>query len=790
MDPGLSMARAPRWPLFAAAAYTTFPVYGSLIPFRWNAVELGAAWAQFGVLLAGPMRVASRADFAANVLLALPLALLWLAAGVTLLGLRRRVAIATAALGVWLGCSALALGLEFAQVFFGGRQPALSDVVAQSIGAALGVVGFALVPRRFWLRSNSAAGTWQRALGVYLAGVVLYALLPLDLTVSRSDLAAKWAAGKVHPLPFVHWRDQPLVGVVDFVLDAAIWALAAVLVRRWRQGPLGAWGGTLVGMAAALEAAQLLVLSRVVDATDVVAAAAGVAAVALVPQVAEGDRHSQRAPGWRRLGWPMLAAVAIVAVHAWPFGFVTDARLLRPRLQELTWLPFASYATNTELYLVTNVLRRVALYGAFAALCFWGMQPRRMAASVRTVLVTLATAALAGLVEALQVFLPARVVDTGDVLIAAGVAALVTTLWSGLIAAPRRAAAARQALAERPTPPSTPPSTPTPAAKHQRAAAALLAGGLIALAVLTAYAPQVPYNLRELLAPHGWPWPAVVVTAAALMLFGLPAWVARTAAPSRAGVHAFATMAALLGVPSAVGLLLLLGAPRESVHDIVGSPVTGIHAALELLLRLASLLLGVVWSMALGHALHGAALEPGRRGGSVAHLLLHGLWVVPLWHAVVVTWAGTDNLTELMAGGGGPVATACLMAYGVLLGTSGAALWAASRRPRMARLAVAVLVAAAGLWLAWMLIDAGTELTIVKYGRVFSTLQFLLSTDRATYVDGWALVARFAAAHIAVAVLAGVGALIVGAWWLPSSGPRGPLHSDRARRPDRSENAR
>lgn len=763
MDSGAPVARAPRWPVFAAAVYTAFPVYGSLIPFRWNAVELGSALTQFGVLLSGPMRVASRADFAANVLLALPLALLWLAAGVTLLGLQRRIAIAAAALGVWLGCSALALGLEFGQVFFGGRQPALSDVVAQSIGAALGVVGFVLVPRSFWLRSGSASATWQRALGVYLAGVVLYALLPLDLTVSRSDLAAKWAAGKVHPLPFVPWRSQPLVGVVDFVLDATIWAIAAMLVRQWRQGHIGGWGVALVTMATLLEGAQFLVLSRVVDATDVVAAAAGVAAVVLVSH-AGGRGRPLRGKAVLRLVGPPVVAVVILVVHAWPFDFVTDARLLRPRVHALTLLPFASYATNTELYLVTNVLRRVAQYGLFAVLFLWALQPWRFAAGIRATLVTLTTGALAALVEVMQVFLPGRVVDTGDVLTAAGVAALVSSLWSGFIAAPHRLPSPPQGRPERS---SSATVLERSTGKDQRAVAAAVAAAAFGLAVMLAYVPQVPYNLRELLAPDGWPWPALAVTAAALMLFGLPAWVARTAAPLAGGVQGVWTGAALLGVPLLVALLLVLGAPRESVHDIVGSPVTGMPAVLELVLRLGGLLLGVVWGIALGHALHGAVLDTGQRGGAIAHLLLHGLWVVPLWHGTVVVWASTDNLTELMAGGGGTVATACLLAYGTLLGITAAVLWTASRQPGFARLALTALALMGSAVVGWALLDAGTEHTIVKYGRVFSALQFLLSTDRATYVDGGVLALRFAAAHLALGLVAGIGAIVVGAWRPP-----------------------
>jgi hypothetical protein len=65
--------------------------------------------------------------------------------------------------------------------------------------------------------------------------------------------------------------------------------------------------------------------------------------------------------------------------------------------------------------------------------------------------------------------------------------------------------------------------------------------------------------------------------------------------------------------------------------------------------------------------------------------------------------------------------------------------------------------------LGWALLAAGTESAVVKYGRVFSALQFLLSTDRSVYVDGASLALRFVLAHLALSGLSAAGLLVAAA---------------------------
>ena len=96
--------------------------------------------------------------------------------------------------------------------------------------------------------------------------------------------------------------------------------------------------------------------------------------------------------------------------------------------------------------------------------------------------------------------------------------------------------------------------------------------------------------------------------------------------------------------------------------------------------------------------------------------------------------------------------------------------------PDRRRIVVGVLWALSSVGLGWLLASAGTQDAIVKYGRMFSALQFLLSASRDTYVSGLALGIRFALAHLAAIGLSMAGMLVAATWFAwrarPSVGRR------------------
>ena len=120
-----------------AALYAAFVVYGSLLPLDYRAMPLDDALRQFERIPFLALGVASRADWVANGVLYLPLGFLltrWLMAA---LGPRLGWAAWAPALGL---CVALAVGVEFAQLFFPPRTVSQNDLMAESLGSLLGAL--------------------------------------------------------------------------------------------------------------------------------------------------------------------------------------------------------------------------------------------------------------------------------------------------------------------------------------------------------------------------------------------------------------------------------------------------------------------------------------------------------------------------------------------------------------------------------------------------------------------------------------------------------------------------
>jgi ribose/xylose/arabinose/galactoside ABC-type transport system permease subunit len=131
--------------------------------------------------------------------------------------------------------------------------------------------------------------------------------------------------------------------------------------------------------------------------------------------------------------WGVAAWCVLLAIYHWmPFDFRLDGPMVRHRLADLSWVPFAAYRTGNDLGALNQVLVKVSLAVPFGALC-------GLAASCRSPRRPLVVGALAmafcGLVlsaiEAGQLFLPSRVADPTDVLVGvfgAGIG-LVLALW-------------------------------------------------------------------------------------------------------------------------------------------------------------------------------------------------------------------------------------------------------------------------------------------------------------------------------------------------------------------------
>jgi hypothetical protein len=193
-------------------------------------------------------------------------------------------------------------------------------------------------------------------------------------------------------------------------------------------------------------------------------------------------------------------------------------------------------------------------------------------------------------------------------------------------------------------------------------------------------------------------------------------------------------------------LLLRLTLPLSMLHKVVGYPVLGWGGWWEDLGRYVALHLSVMMPLLGAAFLVNAVWRPRALNDLVAWMFgaLALFW--PL-HAVVVQWAGTDNLVELMRGGGTWLASLALAsALGWAAVCAGAfALMLVQDHQRRPLLSLAML----GLVLAPVFAAVGLQDQLYKYDAHFSAAQFLLSSGRDNYAVGAELAWRAMAAGAA-----------------------------------------
>lgn len=719
-------------------AYLLFFVYGSLVPLQLRQQGLDSAW-QFFMALPGPSwRESERVDFAVNFLLTVPLAF----------GLAHLATTAASQTGRLLGWLAIApalallsLGVEFAQVFFPPRDPSWTDFVAQLAGTLAGMSLYAVLGWAFRRLLAQLVQRESRELRVqawligYLLLMLAFGLMPLDLSISPVELYRKWRDGRVVLIPFGGPWHGTWMFVYELLSDIALWVPVGLL---WRlQGSRGTRAVVLrtVGAAAAIECAQLLVLSRVSDVTDVLLAAVGGAAGAGLHRALAAWLALQpwRRDAWLvRLWWLWLAGA--MAVLWLPFDFRWPDDVAAAGLQAFTRLPFQTYFERGEFHALNEILRKMLVFlpgglllGARATLTL----PRRLP-GVGTML------ALALVLEAGQLFLPDKVADLTDALLGALGAWVGSGIARSLDLGPLPAGGHVPALAAAAGPAAQPARPWVPPLALQ----ALPAAAVALLVWLAARTPGVPYNLAKLV-PAG---AGGLLSAAGL---ALAAWWIVAAplallAPQRSAMRVLAPLLVLLhGLASFA--VLRATVPLHMLYKVIGDPVLDWPGPLEDVGRYLALHACIVMPL-LGAALLVQAARCGAWRDFV-YWVMTMLWMFWPLHWVVVERAGTDNLVELMRGGGGVGASLALGSAWLATATAGSALAAAAAPRRRGPLLVLVVLALA---LAPALFAAGLEPMLVKYDRVFSALQFIVSAGRDRYASGDELAFRAAAALVSI----------------------------------------
>lgn len=518
-------------------AWTAFVIYGSLLPFDFRPIELDRAWLLFRQAPFLVLGVESRADWIANGVLYAPVGfltatLLLRALGPALSGL----ALALAA--VW--CATLALGIEFAQLYFPPRTVSLNDLLAECLGSALGIaLSPVLSP---WLQTLQRVRRHDRQrlgsllLPAYLLAYPAFCWFPYDILLAPGELQ--------HKLSSASWGwwlaaagPRPVLAALQLGLELILslpygWWLA----RRGstdRVGlPAAAAAGGLLGLA--IETGQLLIASGISQGASVLARTLGVLFGALLWRQRHRFGLQQLAQGVRRHALPLLLAhgLLLAVVTGWfvrPWQGLASAQA---QWHTLRLMPFYYHYYTTEAVALFSLGSVAVMYLPVAA---FGWSMRWSAAT---------TGAFAGLLclvmEASKLFLADTHPDPTNLLIAMVACAAALRGLDGLANAAAPPPAVQHAL------PAVAPGLPAPnTAEAADAAAATRANGpgrrrgtlvlttLLGLAALSALRLPtfaLPVSLLLLAcAVAVWQRPllALAIVPAALPVFDLAPWTGR-----------------------------------------------------------------------------------------------------------------------------------------------------------------------------------------------------------------------------------------------------------------------
>jgi len=415
-------------PLLAAAGcYLLFVVYGSLVPLDYHPRPLDAAWRDF---LATPylnLGAGSRADWVANILLYMPLAYLLCAAFLT--GSRSAIGRLLGIAAVFVFCAAVAVGVEFTQLFFPPRTVSLNDIVAEFIGSALGIGAWLVwggALERLWAEMDRGGMPAIRAVVVvYVLAYLAFGLFPYDFLVSAQEFAEKFAGGG-YGLIVAAGTCERFSGcagklIAETVAVVPLGVLLGIVLGKGAQRVYrtAALSGLALGLV--LELAQLFLASGVSEGISLLTRAAGLSLGVALQRHVRLQSLSRLQP---HLLPVLLAAVpayllALMWANAWfSAGWVGVEKALA-NLDEVRWLPFYYHYYTTETHALRSLLACVAMYLP-VGIGYWAWTLRRShsPSGGSALIPALVAMPLAFAMEMGKLFVPGKHPDPTDVPIA------------------------------------------------------------------------------------------------------------------------------------------------------------------------------------------------------------------------------------------------------------------------------------------------------------------------------------------------------------------------------------
>ena len=334
-------------------AYVFFVVYGSLVPLQYKPLPLNEAWAAFQNIPFLQLGVESRADWVANGVLYVPVA--FLTTHLLVQSVRKIPRIFLFVLAAAFSI-ALAVAVEFTQLYFPPRTVSLNDILAECIGS---VVGLALSIRyASWFEAllkslfNDPRRLKLLALDGYIFAYFAFAMFPYDLLLSWPELSAKQDSG--------NWGWHLAGGsssislssfqlVVEVVLTIPFGFL---LARRAGLGRVNYMQAAVIGLLLGgfIEVAQFFIASGVSQGLSVLAKAIGVCSGVALSKHGAHWTLNHIAITLRRYT-PALAVaylMALLGINGWFTLRWQGLHAATAQLAEVNFMPFYYHYFTTE----------------------------------------------------------------------------------------------------------------------------------------------------------------------------------------------------------------------------------------------------------------------------------------------------------------------------------------------------------------------------------------------------------------------------------------------------------
>ncbi|WP_278383748.1 VanZ family protein [Alteromonas mediterranea] len=716
-------------------SFLAFVIYGSLVPLQFNGLSFSDALQLFLLLDKSDLALTStnRSDWFTNFLLMMPpLYTAMLLKSERPLGINSLMyAIATVCLLI-----TVSFLIEFSQLFIKQRISSYRDVYTQSFGMILALVLFYATRRKAHgllvkLSSKSQLDKWE-VYGISLLGILLiYNMMPFDLTLSFTELFKKWASGKISLVPFYNKAVTPLNLILNSIVDTVIWVIISFCFIKSHKYSAPRLLSILLGAAFFMEVAQLSVLSRYSDSTDIVTALLGIL-IALKLFSA----HEQKANVFTtnriltHVVIILLYYLTLLFFYTYPIELTTKSAL-SVKWDDFFTVPFLVYWQDAPFNAVTQLLRKILLFIPFGILTqslIGEIDKKQHKASISPIapkakslkLFIISTVILMIFsLELMQLPIVGKVSSSSDLvlnIIGLIIGRMVFRFHSKSAELKPKEQTGSKQVAQR---------------KNWLIGYFICTCSSFIFCLTTLSLEATPYNIKELFNQYPTIISAFLVSTFITTLIFYPVWFAKKCkARTKLEFKYLVKNVVLLAL--LVTIISVIIFPNEALHDIVGYPkFSPVPHWLEISYRLFWLVIPFIFLylyQSSKRLVSGVVDWEFNLNLKLSCLFL--FLILPYSFMVVVIQAGTDNLTELLANNGNSVGIISIIIYVYLM------LFLSSNYSRLYHRALSlypvayafiiVLSAPLSYWLIqFALVDY-----ILKYDTLFTPLQFLFSPNR------------------------------------------------------------